>query len=51
MVSLDIDLTTLWESINQYFPVFFAVLVIPAGIQLAMKLGEWIISKVTKIFG
>lgn len=50
-MSLDIDLSTLWESINTYFPVFFGVLVVPAGIALALKLGEWIISKVTKIFG
>lgn len=51
MLSLDIDLAPLWESINANFPVFFAVLVAPAGIALAVKLANFIIDKVSSAFG
>lgn len=51
MLSLDIDLAPLWEAINANFPVFFAVLVAPAGITLAVKLAGFIIGKVEKVFG
>ncbi len=49
-MSLNIDLTPLWTSINQYFPVFFGILVIPAGIAVAIKLAEFLIKKVHDAF-
>lgn len=49
-MSLDIDLGPLWDSINTYFPVFFGVLVIPAGIAVAIKLAEFLINKVRDAF-
>jgi hypothetical protein len=49
-MSLNIDLQPLWDSISAYFPVFFGVLVIPAGIAIAIKLSEFLISKVRDAF-
>ena len=50
-MSLDIDLTPLWTSIQENFPVFFGILVIPAGIAVAIKLAEFLIKKVSEAFG
>jgi len=50
VISLNIDLAPLWTTINQYFPVFFGVLVIPAGIGIAIRLGEFLIEKVRSAF-
>jgi hypothetical protein len=49
-VSLSIDLTPLWDSINTYFPVFFAVLAVAGGISIALRLGEYLIQKVQDAF-
>lgn len=49
-VSLDIDLTPLWDSINTYFPVFFAVLAVAGGISIALRLGEFLLNKVQAAF-
>lgn len=49
-MSLNIDLQPLWDSISQYFPVFFGILVVPAGIAVAIKLAEFLISKVSDAF-
>jgi hypothetical protein len=49
-MSLNVDLTPLWDSISNYFPIFFGVLVIPAGIAIAIKLSEFLISKVRDAF-
>ncbi len=49
-MSLNIDLQPLWDSISQYFPLFFGILVIPAGIGIAIKLSEFLISKVRDAF-
>lgn len=50
MISLNVDLTPLWTTINQYFPIFFGVLVIPAGIGIAIRLVEFIVEKVRSAF-
>lgn len=49
-MSLNIDLQPLWDSISLYFPVFFGILVVPAGIAVAIKLAEFLISKVSDAF-
>ncbi len=49
-MSLNIDLTPLWDSISQYFPVFFGILVVPAGIVVAIRLAEFLIKKVQEAF-
>jgi hypothetical protein len=49
-MSLNIDLQPLWDSIANYFPVFFGILVIPAGISVAIKLAEFLINKVRDAF-
>ncbi|MBZ0282087.1 MAG: hypothetical protein K8L97_15210 [Anaerolineae bacterium] len=49
-MSLDIDLSVLWESINTYFPVFFAVLAVAGGISIALRLGEFLIEKIRGAF-
>jgi hypothetical protein len=49
-VSLSIDLQPLWDAINTYFPVFFAVLSVAGGIAIALRLGEYLIEKVHAAF-
>lgn len=49
-MSLDIDLQPLWDSIEVYFPVFFAVLVVPAGIGISIALANYLIDKVREAF-
>jgi hypothetical protein len=49
-MSLSLDLTPLWDSINTYFPVFFAVLAIGGGISIALRLGEFLINKIHMAF-
>ncbi len=50
MSNLQIDLQPLWDSITAYFPLFFGILVIPAGIGIAIKLSEFLIGKVRDAF-
>lgn len=45
-MSLDIDLTPLWDSINQFFPIFFGVFAMIGGISIAIRLGEFLIDKI-----
>lgn len=49
-MSLAIDLAPLWEAIETYFPTFFQVLVIPAGIGIAITLAMFLIDKVRDAF-
>lgn len=49
-MSLDVDLQPLWDSISTYFPIFFGILVVPAGITVAIKLAEFLINKVREAF-
>jgi hypothetical protein len=49
-MSLNFDLQPLWDSIMNYFPAFFGILVIPAGIGVAIKLAEFLINKVQEAF-
>lgn len=49
-MSLDIDLDALWTSIETYFPTFFGILVIPAGISLAIGLAMMLIDRVRDAF-
>lgn len=50
MSSLSVNLQPLWDSIATYFPIFFGVLVIPAGIAIAVRLSEFLIGKVQEAF-
>lgn len=50
MLSLDVDLQPLFDGINQFFPVFLAVLAVPAGIGIAIRLVDFIIKKVESAF-
>jgi hypothetical protein len=49
-MSLDIDLAPLWTSIQDNFPMFFGILVIPAGIGIAIALANFLIEKVRDAF-
>ncbi len=49
-MSLDIDLDALWTSVETFFPIFFNVLVIPAGIGIAITLAMFLIDKVRSAF-
>ncbi|MBN8594802.1 MAG: hypothetical protein J0M33_23805 [Anaerolineae bacterium] len=49
-MSLELDLTPLWESINTYFPVFFGVLAVAGGIAIALRLGEFLIDNIKGAF-
>jgi hypothetical protein len=49
-MSLTLDLQPLWDAINTYFPVFFAVLSVAGGIAIALRLGEYLIQKVQAAF-
>lgn len=49
-MSLSVDLAPLWTSIQENFPIFFGILVIPAGIAIAIKLAEFLIKKVSDAF-
>lgn len=50
MMSLDIDMQPLFDAINDWFPALFAVLAIGGGIAIALKLGSFLIDKVTSAF-
>ncbi len=49
-MSLNIDLEPLWDAIETYFPTFFSILVIPAGISIAIVLAMFLIDKVRDAF-
>ena len=49
-MSLEVDLAPLWASIQDNFPIFFSVLVVPAGILVAIRLANFLINKVTQAF-
>lgn len=49
-MSLDIDVSSLIDSINQWFPAIFPILVIPAGIGIAVKLGQFLVAQFAKAF-
>jgi hypothetical protein len=49
-MSLDIDLAPLWTSIENFFPTFFGILAIPAGIGVAIALAGFLIDKVRNAF-
>lgn len=49
-MSLDIDLAPLWTSVNTNFPIFFGILVVPAGIGIAIMLANFLIDKVRDAF-
>lgn len=49
-LSLDLDLTPLWESINTYFPLFLGVVAIGGGIAIAIALARFVINAVLSAF-
>lgn len=49
-MSLDIDMQPLFDAINEWFPALFAVLAIGGGIGIALKLGSFLIDKVSGAF-
>jgi hypothetical protein len=49
-VSLDIDIDQIWNAVNDNIPWVFAVLAIPAGIGIAIKLGQFVIGAIQKAF-
>lgn len=49
-MSLDIDMTPLWDSINQFFPMFFAIFAFIGGISIAIRLGDFLIDKIRSSF-
>lgn len=50
IMELDIDMQPLFDAINTWFPALFAVLAIGGGIGIALKLGGFLIDKVTSAF-
>jgi len=51
MLSLNIDLTPLWEAINGFFPVIFGALAVAGGLGVAIALGRMLISEIRSAFG
>lgn len=51
MLSLDLDLTPLWDSINGFFPVIFGALAVAGGLGVAIALGRMLIAEIRKAFG
>lgn len=51
MVSLDLDLTPLWDSINGFFPTIFGVLAFAGGVGIAVALGRMLIGEIRSAFG
>jgi hypothetical protein len=49
-VSLDVDLTPLFDAINTWFPAMFGILAIGGGIMIALRLGQFLIDSVSKAF-
>ncbi len=49
-MSIDIDMSILWDQINTWFPVMFGVFAIGGGIGIAVKLGLFIINEVKRAF-
>lgn len=49
-MSLDIDVQPLFDAINDWFPSLFAVLAIGGGIGIALKLGSFLINKISSAF-
>lgn len=49
-MSLNVDMAPLWGAIQDNFPVFFGILVIPAGIGIAIALANFLIGKVREAF-
>ena len=50
-LSLDIDLTPLWDQVNSMFGVFLPVIAIGGGISIAVGLATWIVSLIGKAIG
>lgn len=51
VMSLDLDLTPLWDSINGFFPIMFAVFAVAGGLGVAIALGRMLIGEIRKAFG
>lgn len=49
-MSLDIDLAPLWDAIETYFPAFFGILIVPAGIGISIALSQYLLKKVREAF-
>jgi hypothetical protein len=49
-MSLNIDIDQIWTAVNDNIPWVFAVLAIPAGIGIAIKLGQFIVDSIQKAF-
>lgn len=45
-----VDLSPLFDSIGAYFPYWFALLVIPSGISMALSLAKMIVTTVSSGF-
>ena len=50
-MSLDIDTSPLITQISLMFPVFFGILIIPAGWRIALKMGHYLIEQFADAFG
>jgi len=49
-MSLDIDVQPVFDAINQFFPVLFPILAIGGGIGIALRLGSFLIDKISSAF-
>ena len=49
-LDLEVDVNPLFDMINTFFPIIFAILVIPGGIVIAIYLGKFIINAMLGAF-
>ena len=49
-VSINIDMSILWDQVNTWFPVMFGVFAVAGGLGVAIKLAMFIIDEVKRAF-
>lgn len=50
-LSLDIDLSPLFDAINQFLPIFFPVVALGGGIAIALALSVFLVNTIKKSIG
>ena len=49
-MSINIDMSILWDQVNTWFPVMFGVFAVAGGLGVAIKLAMFIIDEVKRAF-